>query len=219
MIKGGFVKLIDSMGDDNSIVQAARVSYGAGTKTVREDAKLIDYLMKNNHSTPFEMVQLKFHIKAPIFVARQWFRTRTASYNEISGRYSVIKNEYYVPDNFYYQSENNKQGTGAIQSEGNQFVLATAFHDHCEESFKLYDSLITTGLAREQARMILPLNTFTEFYFNINLHNLFRFLKQRLDIHAQFEIREYAKDIQQIVNELVPVSWEAFAKYNLEVVR
>lgn len=212
----GFVNLIDKMGGDSAVVQAARVSYGDGTKTVREDAKLIDYLMKNGHTTPFEMIELKFHIKAPIFVARQWFRTRTASYNEISGRYSVLKDEFYIPETFYNQSEKNKQGSAEPQSEGNQFVLSTAFQDLCNDTFMLYNAMLENGLAREQARMILPLNTYTEFYFKINLHNLFRFLKQRLDEHAQFEIRQYAEALSSIVKEIAPVSYAAFVKYNLE---
>jgi len=204
----GFVRLVDHMGDDSSIVQAARVSYGEGTKSVRCDTGLIRYLMRNQHMSPFEMCELKFHIKLPIFVARQWIRHRTANVNEISARYSVISDDFYVPSVVNYQSKDNKQGSGAEHEHSESFVREIS-----RISYKAYESykyMIEEGVAREQARIILPVNMYTEWYWKIDLRNLLHFLKLRMDSHAQFEIREYANAIAQVVREHYPVTWSAF---------
>lgn len=211
----GFVRLVSTMGDDSSIVQAARVSYGDGTKTQREDEKLIHYLMKNRHTTPFEMCEIKLHIKLPIFVSRQWVRHRTASINEVSARYSVLPEEFYIPDPKQIQSQSkiNKQGReGRIagELEAQQF-----FMQHSQLSYTIYKQLLELGVARELARMVLPLNIYTEMYWKIDLHNLMHFLKLRLDPHAQWEIRQYAEAISEIVKEWVPVSWAAFEQHQL----
>jgi thymidylate synthase (FAD) len=208
----GFVRLVDQMGDDRSIVQAARVSYGEGTKTYREDRALIDYLMRHRHTSPFEMVEFKFHIKAPIFVVRQWFRHRTASVNEISGRYSVLKEEFYEPETWRKQAKDNKQGSeGSYEDQGADALLKEVE----EEAYRAYQALLERGVAREMARMVLPLNLYTEFYWKQDLHNLFHFLKLRLDPHAQWEIRQYAQAIANIVKERVPMAWEAFEEHVL----
>jgi len=217
----GFVRLVDVMGDDHAIVQAARVSYGPGTKTVREDAALIDYLMRHEHWSPFEMVEFKFHVKAPIFVARQWFRHRTASVNEISGRYSVLKDEFYFPsyENWRSQSTTNKQGSV------NQVPEKFLHEDYAEiakflaQGYQMYQHLMYLGVAREMARMILPLNTYTEFYWKQDLRNLLNFIKLRIDHHAQYEIREYAKAIAEIVKQVVPVAWSSFENHHLRGTR
>ncbi|GAB5602723.1 FAD-dependent thymidylate synthase [Thermus sp. FJN-A] len=208
----GFVRLVDVMGDDRAIVQAARVSYGEGTKTVREDAALIDYLMRHRHTSPFEMVEFKFHVKAPIFVVRQWFRHRTASVNEVSGRYSVLKEEFYEPEAWRYQAKDNKQGSeGAFPDEEAQGLLRGVE----EEAYRAYQALLQKGIARELARVVLPLNLYTEFYWKQDLHNLFHFLALRLDRHAQWEIRQYAQAIAQMVQQWVPLAWRAFAEHVL----
>lgn len=206
----GFVRLVDVMGDDSSIVQAARVSYGGGTKTPEEDEKLIKYLMKMRHTSPFEQVEFKFHCKMPIFVARQWVRHRTASINEYSGRYSAIKDEYYIPKNIYRQSTTNKQGSGEEHAASPEMLKD--IKNLCEKAFKLYNDMIIVGVAKEQARIILPLNCYTEWYWKIDLHNLLHFLKLRLDITAQYEIREYAKAIETIIKPIIPVTYKAFEK-------
>ena len=209
----GFVRLVDQMGDDRAIVQAARVSYGEGTKTVREDAALIDYLMRHRHTSPFEMVVFKFHVKAPIFVARQWFRHRTASVNEISGRYSILKEEFYAPEAFRKQAKRNKQASeGALLDEEALALLRKVE----QEAYGAYRALLEKGVAREMARMVLPLNLYTEFYWKQDLHNLFHFLKLRLAPEAQWEIRQYARAIAEIVKERVPLAWAAFEEHLLE---
>jgi thymidylate synthase (FAD) len=208
----GFVRLVDVMGDDRAIVQAARVSYGEGTKSFRQDASLIDYLMRHRHTSPFEMVEFKFHIKAPIFVVRQWFRHRTASVNEISARYSVLKDEFYVPEKFRFQSKTNKQ-----KSEG-EFEDREALETYLRainESYKSYIALLDRGVAREMARSTLPVSIYTEFYWKQDLHNLFHFLKLRLGEDAQHEIREYAKAIAQIVKDRVPLAYASFEEHVL----
>jgi len=213
----GFVRLVDYMGTDASIVQAARVSYGDGTKTVREDKKLIDYLWKNEHLSPFEMVSLKFHCKMPIFVARQWVRHRTAKINEISGRYSILSEEFYVPDknNINSQCKDNKQGRGEILSE----VDASNFLHHLNNSYEqnkiAYELALEDNVARELARISLPVSTYTEWYWKIDLRNLLHFLKLRLDSHAQYEIRVYAEAMATIVKALVPYTWESFEEHTL----
>jgi len=217
-LNAGFVRLIDYMGGDESVVQAARVSYGKGTKTVREDRGLIRYLMRHKHTTPFEMVELKFHCKLPIFVARQWIRHRTANVNEYSGRYSVMKDEFYVPDEsaIRYQSSRNKQGRDelSIPADLSKKVVELLISEQ-EGLYKSYEKLLDSEIARELARINLPLSLYTEWYWKIDLHNLFHFLKLRIDPHAQYEIRTYAEEIAKITKTIVPLCWEAFEDYNL----
>jgi len=217
----GFIRLVDYMGTDESIVQAARVSYGQGTKKVSEDRGLIRYLMKNQHTSPFEMVELKFHVKLPIFVARQWIRHRTASVNEYSGRYSVMPDEFYIPkpEDVSLQAVDNKQGRSSeeIPKELREKFLQY-LKDTSENSFASYNEFIKTGLAREIARISLPLSIYTEWYWKIDLHNLFHFLRLRLDNHAQREIREYAKVMAYMVRTVCPLAYEAFVDYRLEAV-
>lgn len=208
----GFVRLVDVMGSDQAIVQAARVSYGEGTKTVREDAALIDYLMRHRHTSPFEMVEFKFHVKAPLFVARQWFRHRTASVNEISGRYSVLKEEFYEPKAFRRQARRNKQASEGTLLDEEAMALAKEAE---EEAYAAYQALLQKGVAREMARMVLPLSLYTEFYWKQDLHNLFHFLKLRLAPEAQWEIRQYAQAIAEIVKARVPLAWAAFEEHVL----
>jgi len=214
----GFIRLVDYMGDDSSIVQAARVSYGKGTKTITEDKGLIRHLMRHRHTSPFEMVELKFHVKLPIFVARQWIRHRTANVNEYSGRYSEMKDEFYIPDieQIRQQSTLNKQGRG---SEVLPYDIALSIIEQFEKTqsqlFNEYSGLLEQDLARELARINLPLSNYTEWYWKIDLHNLFHFLKLRLDIHAQYEIRIYAEIIGNILKEIVPVAYQAFEDYLL----
>jgi thymidylate synthase (FAD) len=215
----GFVRLIDVMGDDASIVQAARVSYGKGTKSVNEDRGLIRYLLRHKHTTPFEMVEFKFHIKVPIFIARQWIRHRTANVNEYSGRYSEMKDEFYLPDleQIRPQSTMNKQGRGDEMLEEN--VAADIRKTLLNTQVKLFDEykeVLDKGLSRELARINLPLSNYTEWYWKIDLHNLFHFLRLRMDSHAQYEIQEYGKVMGQIVKQIVPYAWEAYEDYILE---
>jgi len=217
----GFVRLIDVMGDDSAIVQAARVSYGEGTKTVREDKGLIRYLMRHRHTSPFEMVEFKFHIKLPIFVARQWIRHRTANVNEYSGRYSVIRDEFYVPEieEIRTQSQINKQGRSDENiSPDLAKNIAKKIEDTQSKLYSEYEEFLNLNLARELSRINLPLSTYTEWYWKIDLHNLFHFLKLRLDKTAQFEIRKYAEIMADIVKSIVPLSYEAFEDYLLNSV-
>ncbi len=208
----GFVRLVETMGSDASIVRAARVSYGEGTKTVREDAALIDYLMRHRHTSPFEMVEFTFHVRAPIFVARQWFRHRTASANEVSGRYSILEERFYRPEAWRRPAEHNKQGSkGRFLSEDADRALAEAYRT----AYAAYQSLLALGVAREEARIVLPVGLYTEFYWKQDLHNLFHFLKLRLDPHAQAEIRAYARAIAEIVKARVPLAWAAFEEHVL----
>ncbi len=214
----GFVRLIDYMGNDDSIVQAARVSYGSGTKRVHEDRGLIRYLMRHQHTTPFEMVEFKFHVKLPIFVARQWIRHRTANVNEYSGRYSEMKDEFYTPEEQFLrkQSLTNKQGRSeeGFQTEEAQAIISS-FADLADNSYKQYEELLEKGVAREIARIVLPVSNYTEWYWKIDLHNLFHFLRLRLDAHAQYEIRVYAEAMAEIAKQIVPVAYEAFEDYML----
>jgi len=218
----GFVRLVDYLGGDARIVQAARVSYGKGTRSFREDAALIDYLMRHEHTSPFEQVVLTFHIKLPIFVARQWIRHRTARVNEISGRYSVMKDECYMPEPeaLAPQSDDNKQGRASIP-----FDPATAerirqiLSEGSAASYETYRALLDMGLAREIARIALPLSLYTEWYWQIDLHNLFRFLMLRLDPHAQREIREYARVILDIARAVAPAATASFERHILKGVR
>lgn len=214
----GFVRLVDVMGDDGSIVQAARVSYGAGTKTVNEDRGLIRYLMRHKHTTPFEMVEFKFHIKLPIFIARQWIRHRTANVNEYSGRYSIMKDDFYLPDldQIRPQSENNKQGrSDETFSTDKAKAIREKLDNVQKELYTEYESLLGEDLARELARINLPLSNYTEWYWKIDLHNLFHFLRLRIDSHAQYEIRVYGEALAGIVKEIVPHAWQAFEDYSL----
>lgn len=222
VLNKGFVRLVDYMGGDSRIVQSARVSYGAGTKTVREDGALIDYLLRNQHTSPFEQVVLTFHIKMPIFIARQWLRHRTARVNEISGRYSVMKDDFYVPalEDVAMQSSDNKQGRA---SEAIDEALAQQICDALENGQKRayddYSAQITDGLARELARVNLPLSLYTEMYWQIDLHNLFHFLRLRLDGHAQKEIRDYAKVLLEITRKVAPMATASFENHLQQGVR
>jgi len=214
----GFVRLVDYMGSDESIVQAARVSYGRGTKKVRQDQALIRYLLRHNHTSPFEMVEFKFHCKMPIFVARQWIRHRTASVNEYSLRYSKAINDFYTPapEAVRYQSKTNRQGgaNDTVPVELQQLVLQI-LKDHATKAWADYAELEGKNIARELARIHLPVSIYTEWYWKIDLNNLLRFLQLRLDPHAQYEIRIYAEAIAKIVEKVTPLTWEAFTDYEL----
>jgi len=218
----GFVRLVDYMGGDGRIVQAARVSYGEGTKTVREDAALIDHLLRNEHTSPFEQVVLTFHVKLPIFVARQWIRHRTARLNEISGRYSVMKDEFYVPApaDLALQSRDNKQGRAEepLPEAEAAGILRDMERDQ-KAAYESYRKLIDRGLAREIARIDLPLSLYTEWYWQIDLHNLFRFLSLRLDAHAQKEIRAYADVLMDLARRVAPSAVESFERHMLSGTR
>ena len=212
----GFVRLVDYLGGDQRIVQSARVSYGAGTKSYREDRGLINYLMRNDHTSPFEQVVLTFHTKMPIFVARQWVRHRTARLNEISGRYSVMEEEFYVPaaDKIALQSSDNKQGRESDAVDGETAArIATSLREQQSAAYRGYQELLGTGLARELARVNLPVSLYTQWYWQIDLHNLFRFLSLRLDAHAQYEIRAYAEAMLHIARAVCPLATEAFEEH------
>jgi len=218
----GFVRLVDYLGGDARIVQSARVSYGEGTKTVREDADLIDYLLRNEHTSPFEQVVLTFHIKMPIFVARQWIRHRTARVNEISGRYSVMKDEFWLPapDAVAGQSADNKQGRESEPLSPDEAARVISLLEEGQRSaYASYKAMVDSGLARELARVNLPLSLYTEWYWQIDLHNLFRFLALRLDSHAQREIRDYAAVILDMTRKVCPLACAAFERHLLAGVR
>jgi thymidylate synthase (FAD) len=218
----GFVRLIDVMGDDAAIVQAARVSYGSGTKKVLEDRGLIRYLLRHAHTTPFEMVEFKFHVKLPIFVARQWIRHRTANVNEYSGRYSEMKDEFYTPNpnDIRPQSVLNKQGRSEeTLPDGMADQAANAFKSGQDDAYAQYQEFLEQGIAREIARINLPVSNYTEWYWKIDLHNLFHFLRLRIDSHAQYEIRVFAEAIAELVKPFVPHAWEAFEDYVLNAHR
>jgi thymidylate synthase (FAD) len=215
----GFVRLIDYMGSDSAIVQAARVSYGEGTKQVRQDRGLIRYLLRNAHTSPFEMCEIKLHCKMPIFVARQWVRHRTASLNEISARYSVLDREFYLPapEDIAVQAKNNRQGRGdSLTAEQSSLVLELLKRD-ATTAYETYERLLGEefGLARELARMNLPVNLYTQWYWKIDLHNLLHFLRLRMDAHAQYEIRVFADAIATLVADWVPLTWEAFSDFRV----
>ncbi|UCG63322.1 MAG: FAD-dependent thymidylate synthase [Candidatus Zixiibacteriota bacterium] len=214
----GFVRLVDYMGSDEAIVQAARVSYGKGTKKVSEDRGLIRYLMRHKHTTPFEMVEFKFHVKLPIFVARQWIRHRSANVNEYSGRYSVMKEEFYLPEpqDIRYQSQVNKQGRSDEEVPDElKHQLLDYLKSSQTEAFENYMEFVDKGLARELARINLPLSLYTEWYWKIDLHNLFHFLRLRMDPHAQYEFQQYAKVMAKIVRTVCPMAFEAFMDYSV----
>lgn len=218
----GFVRLVDYMGGDDRIVQAARVSYGEGTKSYREDAGLIDYLLRHEHTSPFEQVILTFHVKLPVFVARQWIRHRTARVNEVSARYSVMKDEFYVPDpaDLAAQSADNKQGREdePMAADDAARVLGTLKAGQ-KAAYDGYIGLLDTGLAREVARINLPVSMYTEWYWQIDLHNLFRFLSLRLDSHAQKEIRLYAAALLEAARAVAPAATASFERHLLTGVR
>ena len=217
----GFIRVIDYMGDDSAIVQAARVSYGAGTKHVQNDEGLIRYLMRHWHSTPFEMCEIKLHVKLPVFVARQWIRHRTANVNEYSARYSILDREFYIPapDALAAQSTVNNQGRGeTLQGAEAERVLELLKSD-ASRCYDNYEAMLSqdgqAGLARELARMNLPANVYTQWYWKVDLHNLFHFLRLRADAHAQYEIRVYADAICEVVKDWVPAAYSAFEDYRM----
>jgi thymidylate synthase (FAD) len=219
----GFLRVVDYMGDDAAVVQAARVSYGRGTRRTSEDEGLIRYLMRHWHSTPFEMCEIKYHVKLPIFVARQWIRHRTANVNEYSARYSILDKEFYIPapEHLAAQSADNRQGRGAVlEGEDAARVLGLLRQD-AEQTYAHYEEMLDEdgpGLARELARMNLTLNTYTQWYWKTDLHNLFHFLRLRADAHAQYEIRVYAEAMLETVKAWVPLSYAAFTDYRLGAV-
>ena len=217
----GFVRLVDSMGGDDAIVQAARVSYGKGTNKVSQDRGLIRYLMRHRHTTPFEMVEFKFHCKMPIFVARQWVRHRTASINEYSLRYSEARDEFYYPDpeHIQFQSVLNKQGRrGEVPAELKQKVQ-DYFKEISEKSFAMYSELNEAGVSRELARAVLPVNLYTEWYWKNDLHNLLHFIGLRSDSHAQYEIRVFSDAMAESVKVVAPFAWEAYQDYVVKGMR
>jgi len=218
----GFVRLVDYMGGDRRIVQAARVSYGDGTKSVRQDKGLINYLMKHGHTSPFEQVILTFHAKMPIFVARQWVRHRTARLNEISGRYSVMEEEFFLPaqNTVRRQSESNRQARAdeEVPADLQVEVLEILKKDQAAV-YESYRELIDADVARELARINLPLSLYTQWYWQIDLHNLFHFIKLRMSPHAQYEIRAYAEAMATITQAVAPLSFEAFENQVLHGVR
>ncbi len=217
----GFVRLVDSMGGDDAIVQSARVSYGKGTSKVSQDRGLIRYLMRHRHTTPFEMVEFKFHCKMPIFVARQWVRHRTANINEYSLRYSEARDEFYFPDpdNIEFQSALNKQGRmGEVDSKLKRKVQKY-FKEISQRSFEIYSELNEAGVARELARAILPVNLYTEWYWKNDLHNLLHFIGLRSDGHAQYEIRVFSDAMASFVKKVAPFAWEAYQDYAVKGMR
>jgi len=217
----GFIRVIDYMGDDGAIVQAARVSYGAGTKHVQNDAGLIRYLMRHWHSTPFEMCEVKLHVKLPVFVARQWIRHRTANVNEYSARYSILDREFYIPapENLAAQSVVNNQGRGEVLSGAESARVLEILKSDAGQAYDHYEEMLSQdgqqGLARELARMNLPMNIYTQWYWKTDLHNLFHFLRLRADAHAQYEIRVYAEAIAACVRDWVPLAYGAFEDYRM----
>ena len=217
----GFIRVIDYMGDDAAICQAARVSYGKGTKSVQNDEGLIRYLMRHWHSTPFEMCEIKLHVKLPVFVARQWIRHRTANVHEYSARYSILDREFYIPepDALNAQSVVNNQGRGAVLEGAEAARVLEILKADSNRAYDHYEEMISdegqSGLARELARMNLPANIYTQWYWKVDLHNLFHFLRLRADAHAQYEIRVYADEICKVVADWVPAAYGAFEDYRM----
>ncbi len=217
----GFIRVIDYMGDDSAICQAARVSYGKGTKSVQNDEGLIRYLMRHWHSTPFEMCEIKLHVKLPVFVARQWIRHRTANVNEYSARYSILDREFYIPapEHVNAQSVVNNQGRGGVLEGEEAARVLDILKTDSTRAYDNYEAMISQdgqdGLARELARMNLPANIYTQWYWKVDLHNLFHFLRLRADKHAQYEIRVYADAICKVVADWVPAAYGAFEDYRL----
>ncbi len=219
----GFIRVVDYMGDDAAVVQAARVSYGRGTRKTTEDEGLIRYLMRHHHSTPFEMCEIKYHVKLPIFIARQWIRHRTANVNEYSARYSIMDKDFYLPapEQLALQSASNRQGRGEILDAVTAERVLGLLRDDAEQTYGHYEEMLDEsgiGLARELARMNLTLNTYTQWYWKTDLHNLFHFLRLRADAHAQYEIRVYAEAMLETVKAWVPLSAQAFTDYRLGAV-
>jgi thymidylate synthase (FAD) len=212
VLDNGFIRLVDFMGGDFSVVQSARVSFGQESKGPKQDIKLIEYLLKNRHETPFEHSVFKFHIKCPIFVARQWFRHRIGSFNEISLRYVEYKDEFYIPEFFRKQAKDNKQASieEAVENSEN---LKNEILELYEIIKKFYNKLLSEGVARELARIILPLSTYTQFYWTVNARSLMNFLSLRADINAQYEIRMYARKIAKIFREKMPITFKFFIDY------
>ncbi|MCS6932716.1 MAG: FAD-dependent thymidylate synthase [Acetobacteraceae bacterium] len=225
----GFIRVVDYLGDDSAVVQAARVSYGRGTRAANEDRGLIRYLMRHRHSTPFEMCEIKYHVKLPIFVARQWIRHRTSNVNEYSARYSVLDREFYIPapEHLAAQSALNRQGRGAVLEGAEAARVLELLREDAARNYDHYLEMLNEdeegrprdpsrlGLARELARMNLTLNTYTQWYWKTDLHNLFHFLSLRADAHAQYEIRAYAEAMLETVRAWVPLCFEAFRDYRL----
>jgi thymidylate synthase (FAD) len=225
----GFIRVVDYMGDDSSIVQSARVSYGKGTKKVSTDSGLIKYLMRHRHSTPFEMCEIKYHVKLPIFVARQWIRHRTANVNEYSARYSILDKEFYLPkkENLAAQSKSNRQGRGDLINGKQADDVLKILKEDAEKTYNNYELILNErydgtkinenkkGLARELARMNLTLNTYTQWYWKTDLLNLLNFLSLRADDHAQYEIRAYADIMISTLKKWVPITYEAFMDYRV----
>lgn len=220
----GFVRVVDYMGDDAAICQAARVSYGSGTKSVQNDEGLIRYLMRHWHSTPFEMCEIKLHVKLPVFVARQWIRHRTANVNEYSGRYSVMDREFYIPapEHLAAQSSANNQGRGEVLEGAEAARVLSILREDAMRTYDHYQDMLSQdgqqGLARELARMNLPANIYTQWYWKVDLQNLLHFLRLRADPHAQYEIRAYADAICKIVSDWVPAAYGAFRDYRMDAV-
>ncbi len=225
----GFVRVVDYMGDDTSIVQSARVSYGKGTKKVSTDSGLIKYLMRHRHSTPFEMCEIKYHVKLPIFIARQWIRHRTANVNEYSARYSILDKEFYIPakEHLAAQSTSNRQGRGNLINGTQADEILTLLKEDAERNYNNYEKMLNEtydgekinpsklGLARELARMNLTLNSYTQWYWKTDLLNLLNFLSLRADSHAQYEIRAYANTMIDTLKRWVPITYEAFMDYRV----
>ncbi len=218
VLSHGFVALVDYMGDDAAIVQAARVSYGKGTKSVRDDRGLIRYLMRHHHTTPFEMVEYKFLVRLPIYIARQWIRHRTSSTNEYSGRYSIVPDEFEVPeaDEVRHQSGRNRQGRGDPLPPEVVERFRRDLESVATQAYVAYSRALDAGVARETARLLLPVAYYTQWYWKINLHNLFHFLSLRLDAHAQEEIRLYAAEVAKLARVVCPVAFEAFEDFQVE---
>lgn len=228
----GFLRVVDYMGDDSAIVQAARVSYGRGTRAANEDRGLIRYLMRHRHSTPFEMCEIKYHVKLPIFVARQWIRHRTSNVNEYSARYSILDREFYIPapEHLAAQSSVNRQGRGSVLQGPEAARVLDLLREDATRNYDHYAEMLNEdeagnpldperqGLARELARMNLTLNTYTQWYWKTDLHNLFHFLSLRADSHAQYEIRAYAEAMLTTVEAWVPIAYAAFRDYRLGAV-
>lgn len=223
LFNAGFIRLVDCMPRvvnselkcDEAIVQAARVSFGQGMKDYDTDAKLIRYLLRHKHTSPFEMVKFKFHVKAPIFIQRQWFRHRMSSFNEISGRYSTLNPEFYVPYIVGKQSTLNKQSSTDENLLNNKVIknLFNEYLDNSKKQYRLYENLIKHGASKEISRICLPLNMYTEFYWSIDLHNLFNFLRLRDAPNAQYEIQAYARATSDLIKELCPISYDAYEDY------
>ncbi len=225
----GFVRVVDYMGDDNAIVQAARVSYGKGTKKTSEDKGLINYLLRHRHSTPFEMCEIKLHVKLPIFVARQWIRHRTANVNEYSARYSILGKEFYIPEieNLAPQSAQNHQGRAGVLNAKEAHEVLNILREDSLQTYRHYEEMMNcteegdvldpakTGIARELARINIPTNFYTEWYWKIDLHNFMHFISLRADSHAQYEIRVYAEAMLDILKRWVPFTYDAFCKHRM----